>query len=114
VHDLADVAHRGAGDPVPLGHREHFHLAEGLRPCGSGGVGLVHMRNAVGIGREPRVVAQVFAAHSDQQMMPVFLDCDVHCDIAVFGRVDIERRARMAAVAGTRRDFARLPIGLEM
>src|SRR6266581_3507146 len=30
VHDLADVAHRGAGDAVPPGDREHLPLAEGL------------------------------------------------------------------------------------
>jgi hypothetical protein len=72
------------------------------------------MRNAVGIGLEPRVVAQVLAAHRGQQMMPMLLDRDVDRDIAVIGGVDAERRAGMAAVAGTRRNIARLPIGLEM
>ena len=29
VHDLADVAHRRQRDAVPLGDREHLHLAQG-------------------------------------------------------------------------------------
>jgi len=72
------------------------------------------MRNAVGIGLEPRVVVQIFATHRGQQIMPVLFDGNVHRDIAIFGRVDIERRARTAAVAGTRRDVAGVPKGLEM
>ena len=72
------------------------------------------MCDAVGIGLETRVVAQVFAAYRRQQMMPMLFDRDVDRDIAVIGRVDAERRTRMAAVAGTRRNGARLPISLEM
>ena len=72
------------------------------------------MRDAVGIGLETRVVSQILAAHRGQQIMPVLFDCDVHCDIAVIGRIDIERRARTAAIAGTRWNVARVPIGFEM
>src|SRR6516165_11530264 len=99
VHDLADVAHRGARNAKPLGDREHLHLAEGLRPCGYRSVSLVHMRDAVGTSLETRVVSQILAAHRGQQIMPVLFECDVHCDIAVIGRIDIERRARTAAIA---------------
>jgi hypothetical protein len=102
VHDLVDVAHRGAWDAVPLGDYEHFHLAEGQCPRADETVGLVDMRDAVGIGPETRGVAQVFAAHRGQEMMPMLLNCDLDRDIAVIGRVNVERRARMAAVARSR------------
>jgi len=44
----------------------------------------------------------------------MLLDRDVDCDKAIIGGVDAERRARMAAVAGTRRNIAGLPISLEV
>src|SRR6516164_715657 len=60
VHDLADVAHWGTRNAAPLGDCEHLHLAEGPGPGCDDGIGLVHMRDALGIGLEPRVVAQIF------------------------------------------------------
>ena len=92
----------------------HFHLAEGPSPRTDESVGLVEMGDTIGIGLKARVVAEVRTAHRRQQLMPVLLDRDIDCDIAVIGGVDIERRARMAAVAGTRRNAPRVPVGLEM
>jgi hypothetical protein len=55
-----------------------------------------------GIHLETRVVAQVLAAHRGQEAMPMFPDCDVDRDIAIIGGIDVERRARGAAVVPVR------------
>jgi hypothetical protein len=69
------------------------------------------MRDAVGIGLEN---ADRRAGPRGQEMMPMFLNRDVDRDKAVIGGVDAERRARMAAVARSRWNAARLPVGVKM
>jgi len=58
------------------------------------------MPNSVSIGPEPRVIAQILSVHSGQQVVPMFLDRDVDHDMTVISRVDVERRALTAAIAG--------------
>jgi hypothetical protein len=45
VHNLANVTHRGAGDTLLLGDREHFHLTEGLCSFSSGSAATAHHRD---------------------------------------------------------------------
>ena len=52
--------------------------------------------------------------HRPQQIVPMLLDRDVHCDVAVIGRVDVQRHAAMAGVAGARRHLAGVEIGVEL
>jgi hypothetical protein len=44
----------------------------------------------------------------------MLLDCNVHCDVAVIGRVDVQWHAAMAGVAGPQRRLAGLEIGVQL
>lgn len=44
----------------------------------------------------------------------MLLDGEVHRDIAVIGRIDVDQDAAVAGVAGARRRFPGLPKGFEL
>jgi hypothetical protein len=60
------------------------------------------------------VVAQILAAHRPEQIVPMLLDRDIHCDVAVLGRVDVQWHAAVAGVTGPRRRLAGLEIGVQL
>jgi hypothetical protein len=81
-HDLVDVAHRRQRDAVLFGDGEHLHLAERARPRRDQRVGLPAIGDARRVVGKPRVVAQILAAHRPEQIVPMLLDRDIHCDDA--------------------------------
>ena len=98
---------------MPLGGRENFHFPESFRPCGDQRVGFPTVRQPRGGAVEARVVAQILAAHSLEQAVPVLLDREVHRDVTIIGRVDVDRHPAVARIAGARRHLAALPIRLK-
>ena len=85
-----------------------------LRPAGDQCVGFVSVPDTRRRRVEPDIVAQILAAHCLQQAMPVLLDGKVHRDIAVIGRIDVDRDAAVAGIAGARRHFPGLPKGFKL
>ena len=106
LHDLIDVAHWRQRDTVPFGDRERVHLAERARPRRDHRVGRLAIGDARRVIGEARVIAQILPPHRFQQIVPVLFDGDVRRNVAVIGRVDVQRHAAVAGVAGPRRRLA--------
>jgi hypothetical protein len=94
--------------------RDRLHLAERARPRRDQRVGRFAIGDARRVVGEARFVAQILAPHCPQQIVPMLLDGDVHRNVAVIGRVDVQRHAAMAGVAGAWRRLAGLEIRVQL